>query len=158
MSESSAEFAVEGCGWAIFDLLPVLECKISNAPRNWYVNWYRKSTTNNNFIWKGCFCDNWKPNFLPRLVFNWRIFSRRVTALWWRQQKFKCRPIRTQEIGGVRLSEELHVKNKIFFWYFKTMELRRTHFPLQCLPNLVKYGWKFLNALLNVCLSAYNYR
>ena len=27
-------------------------------------------------------CDNWKPSFLPRLIFNWRRFSRRVTARW----------------------------------------------------------------------------
>ena len=25
------------------------------------------------------------------------------------EQKFKCRPIRTREIGGIRLSEELYV-------------------------------------------------
>ena len=33
----------------------------------------------------GCFSDNWKPSFLPRLIFNWRSFSRRVTVRWWRQ-------------------------------------------------------------------------
>ena len=27
----------------------------------------------------------WKPSFLYRLIFNWRTFSRRVTARWWRQ-------------------------------------------------------------------------
>ena len=31
-------------------------------------------------------CDNWKPNFLPRLMFNWRTFSRRVKARWWHQR------------------------------------------------------------------------
>ena len=36
------------------------------------------------YTW-GCLCDNWKPRFLPLLIFNWRILSRRVTALWWRQ-------------------------------------------------------------------------
>ena len=30
----------------------------------------------------GCLCDNWKPNFFLRLLFNWRTFSRRVTARW----------------------------------------------------------------------------
>ena len=34
---------------------------------------------------RGCLCDNWKPSFLPHLIFNWRTFSRRVTARWWRQ-------------------------------------------------------------------------
>ena len=34
---------------------------------------------------RGCFCDNWKPSFLLRLIFNWHTLSRRVTALWWRQ-------------------------------------------------------------------------
>ena len=29
-----------------------------------------------------CLCDNWKSRFLPRLIFNWRIFSRRVTTRW----------------------------------------------------------------------------
>ena len=30
-------------------------------------------------------CDNWKPSFLLRLLFNWRTFSRRVPARWLRQ-------------------------------------------------------------------------
>ena len=30
----------------------------------------------------GCLSDNWKPSFLPLLLFNWRTFSRRVTARW----------------------------------------------------------------------------
>ena len=61
---------------------------------------YQKSTT------RGCLCDNWKPSFLPRLIFNWRTFSRRVTARWWRQwakNQIKCVTIRTRELGGVRL-------------------------------------------------------
>ena len=33
----------------------------------------------------GSLCDNWKPWFLPCLIFNWRAFSRRVTACWWGQ-------------------------------------------------------------------------
>ena len=36
-------------------------------------------------VLRGCLCDNWKPSFLHLLIFNWRIFSRRVTARWWRQ-------------------------------------------------------------------------
>ena len=35
--------------------------------------------------WRGCLCDNWKPSFLPLLIFDWRTFSRRVTARWWCQ-------------------------------------------------------------------------
>ena len=35
--------------------------------------------------YRGCVCDNWKPSFLPRLTFNWRTFSRRVTVRWWHQ-------------------------------------------------------------------------
>ena len=34
---------------------------------------------------RGCLCQNWKPSFLPRLIFNWRTFLKQVTALWWRQ-------------------------------------------------------------------------
>ena len=30
----------------------------------------------------GCLYDNWKHSFLPRLIFNWRTFPRRVTELW----------------------------------------------------------------------------
>ena len=25
---------------------------------------------------RSCFCENWKSSFLPRLIFNWRTFSR----------------------------------------------------------------------------------
>ena len=61
-------------------------------------------------ILRGCLCDNWKSIFLPLLIFEWRTFSRRVTAWWWRQsaKKIKCRPIRTREIGGVSLSDVLY--------------------------------------------------
>ena len=35
---------------------------------------------------RGClWCDSWKPSFLPLLIFDWRTFSRRVLARWWRQ-------------------------------------------------------------------------
>ena len=37
------------------------------------------------FILRGCLCDNWKPSFFPRLIFNWCTFSRRFIARWWRQ-------------------------------------------------------------------------
>ena len=33
-------------------------------------------------ITRGCLCDNWKPCFLPLLIFDWHTFSRRVTT-WW---------------------------------------------------------------------------
>ena len=36
---------------------------------------------------------------LPRLIFNWGTFLRRVTARWARWS----RPVRTREIAGVRL-------------------------------------------------------
>ena len=29
---------------------------------------------------RGCVCDNWKPSLLPRLIFSWRTFTRRITA------------------------------------------------------------------------------
>ena len=32
--------------------------------------------------YRGCPCNNRKPSFLPCLAFNWRIFSRGVTARW----------------------------------------------------------------------------
>ena len=31
-------------------------------------------------LFRGCVCDNWKPSFLSLIIFNWHIFSRRVTA------------------------------------------------------------------------------
>ena len=34
---------------------------------------------------KECVCDNWKPSFLHRALFNWRTFLRGVTTCWWRQ-------------------------------------------------------------------------
>ena len=43
--------------------------------------WHRWLTV----ILGGCLCDNWQPSFLPLLLFNWRTFSRRVTARCWRQ-------------------------------------------------------------------------
>ena len=34
---------------------------------------------------RGCLCDNWESSFLPLLILDWRTFSRRLTARWWRQ-------------------------------------------------------------------------
>ena len=34
---------------------------------------------------RGCLCGKWEASFLPLLVFNWRTFSRWITARWWRQ-------------------------------------------------------------------------
>lgn len=46
---------------------------------------------------------------LPRLLFNWRIFLRRITAVDdVSEQKSKCVPFRAREIGGVRLYDELY--------------------------------------------------
>ena len=36
------------------------------------------------FPCRGCLCDNCTPSLLP-LIFDWRTFSRRVTARWWGQ-------------------------------------------------------------------------
>ena len=47
-----------------------------------FVLLFAPSTASNH---RGCLCDNWKPSFLPLLILDWRTFSRRVTALWWRQ-------------------------------------------------------------------------
>ena len=30
----------------------------------------------------GGLCDNWKPSFLNRFIFNWSTFLKQVTALW----------------------------------------------------------------------------
>ena len=41
-------------------------------------------------LWRklgGCLCDNWKPSFLPLLIFDWRTFSMQVTAWWWRKSE-----------------------------------------------------------------------
>ena len=37
------------------------------------------------WYFRKCLCDNCIPSFLPLLIFDWRTFSRRVTARWWRQ-------------------------------------------------------------------------
>ena len=34
---------------------------------------------------RGCLCDNCTHSFLPLLIFDWRTFSRGVTAWWGRQ-------------------------------------------------------------------------
>ena len=55
------------------------------------------------------FSDNWTPSLLPRRIFNWRTFSRRFKHVGdVSEQKFKCQPLRTWEIGGVRLLETLY--------------------------------------------------
>ena len=30
----------------------------------------------------GCVCDSWKPSFLPRFIFNWCTFLKRVMVRW----------------------------------------------------------------------------
>ena len=30
----------------------------------------------------GCLCDSWKTSPFPLVIFDWRTFSRRVTARW----------------------------------------------------------------------------
>ena len=42
-----------------------------------------------------CLCYNYTPSFLPLLIFDWRTFSRRVTARWWRQSLKK--PVSTNQ-------------------------------------------------------------
>ena len=60
----------------------------------------------------GCLCDNWKPSFLPRFIFNWRAFLKRVRDVdEVSAQKINCGQIGTREIGGVRLQEELYAKH-----------------------------------------------
>ena len=64
------------------------------------------------FYIRDCLWDNWKPSFLPLLIFNWCTFLRRVTdAGDVSEQKIKCWPMRTQEIGGIRLSDGLYDNN-----------------------------------------------
>ena len=57
------------------------------------------------FIWQ---LEN---QFFASSYFWLTTFSRRVTVRWWwrHQQRIKCRPIRTQEISGVLLSDALYV-------------------------------------------------
>ena len=57
--------------------------------------------------------DNLKSSFLPRLIFIWRTFSRRVTARWWRQWDKNQVLNQKVEISGVTLSEVLYVIHKI---------------------------------------------
>ena len=80
---------------------------------------------------RGCLCDNSKLSFFPRLIFNWRTFSTRVTARWWRhKQKIKCRPIRTREIGGVTLSDVLYwnIRNRTA----NRMQVLNSKYEVQC--------------------------
>ena len=59
---------------------------------------------------RGCVCNNWKPSFLPRHE---------------AEQKIKCSPIRTREIAGVRLQEELHVTKHLRWLLLKKDGPRR---------------------------------
>ena len=85
-------------------------------------NYLRMHDRPNNAVvsYGGCLCDNLKPSSLPLLIFNWRTFSRRVTACWWRrEQKIQCWPIRIREIGGVRLQDGLYVYDLLWLcWHF----------------------------------------
>ena len=65
------------------------------------------------------------PSFLLLLVFDWRTFSRRVTARWdVSQKKIKCRPIRTWELGGVSLSDVLY---GTYWWFTNDLNKCVTH-------------------------------
>ena len=52
----------------------------------------------------GCLCDNWKPSFCFALYLTGVHFPGELHHVGdVSEQKIKCGPIRTREIGGVRL-------------------------------------------------------
>ena len=59
------------------------------------------------FSLRGCLYDNWKPNFLPRLLTGVHFRGELQHAGQVGERKIRCRPIRTREIAGVRLYAEL---------------------------------------------------
>ena len=65
------------------------------------------------FDLRDCLCDNWKPSFLPRLIYNWCTFSRRVTACWWRQWA-KNQVSTNQNSRKNVVSDELYVNDFLF--------------------------------------------
>ena len=69
-------------------------------------------------LW-GCLCDNWKPRFLIFLDLNGIRFRGELQHVGHvSEQKIKCWPIRTQEIGGVRLQDGLYVIYQLDFSVF----------------------------------------
>ena len=77
-----------------------------------------------------CLFDYWESSFLPQLRFYWHTSSRRVIASWSRgDQKIKCRPIRTREIAGVKLKDELNGIQLTFNYL-----MMKCKFPLVYLP------------------------
>ena len=71
---------------------------------NWFSCGVQAGTMVEESINRGCLYDNCTPSFLLLLIFDWRTLSRRVKhGDDVSQQKSKCQPIRTWEIGGVSL-------------------------------------------------------
>ena len=90
-----------------------------------------------------------KFSFLPRLIFNCRTFSRGVQHVDdVSEQKTKCRPIKTWDIGGVTLSGVLYVNLPLayvnqfnFFLKFRLVivlksKLLQRYFSMNFLPIL----------------------
>ena len=101
------EFSPKKC----FSLLTIPSITLNQL---FYIGQFKSVSIN----W-GCLCHNYRSSFLPLLIFDWRTFSRRVTARWWRQSaKIKCRPIRTREIRGVSLSDVLYELVESHRWLF----------------------------------------
>ena len=61
---------------------------------------------------RGCVCDNWKTSFFCLVLYLTGVhFPGELQYVGHvDRKKIKCLPIRTREIGGVRLQEELYVK------------------------------------------------
>ena len=98
-----------------------------------------------------------KFSFLPRLIFNCRTFSRGVQHVDdVSEQKTKCRPIKTWDIGGVTLSGVLYVNLPLayviqfnFFLKFRLVivlksKLLRRDFSMNFLPILINVFLKTL--------------
>ena len=93
--------------WRYLPLNPYLSHRIALALTSKIISYssskFRQGCKAMLYVWV-CLCDNWKPSSLHDLVFNWRTFSRRITARWWRQwAKNQVLTNQNSRIGGVRL-------------------------------------------------------
>ena len=66
------------------------DMKLKKQHTNLFRSFWTKAntkTSGEHFVinYRSCLCDSWKPSLLSFLIFNWRTFSRRATARWWRQ-------------------------------------------------------------------------
>ena len=89
---------------------------------------YQSSIHNSKITLWGCLCDNWKTSYFPRIIFNGRTFSRRITARWsrgWAKNQMSTNQ-------NSRNSWCQIVRRTICCWQTNTFLLKSACFPTQC--------------------------